>query len=274
MKKTTLKHSNKLTKRLLQYSALSVAMSGVSEMNGQIVYTDVNPDITEGNMDTATFIDLNNDGTDDFGIGTNDDPAVGINGVSSNASWVGSSASYLYPFALDTGVAISSGQTTWFGNGDVGTLNYTSCYNGAGGSNWCGVTDKYMGLRFQIAGNTHYGWARLDVSLSGDSFTLKDYAYNTVAGEAIDAGQTLSVSEFDAPTAYHISCNDKWVTISNIQGEANYKVISLSGQTVLTSSTRLETQAIDLNGLATGIYIVEVSNTEKSRVKRKKIVIQ
>ena len=84
----------------------------------------------------------------------------------------------------------------------------------------------------------------------------------------------LSVDEFDQPNYYQISCNDKLVTISNIQGAANYKVISLTGQTVLESSTRLETQTINLNSIASGIYIVEVSNAENSKVKRKKIVLQ
>ena len=84
----------------------------------------------------------------------------------------------------------------------------------------------------------------------------------------------LSIDEFDTPVGYHISCNDKWVTISNIQGEANYKIISLTGQAVLESTTRLEKQTVDLNNLASGIYIVEVSNAENSKVQRKKIVLK
>lgn len=272
MKKTTLEHSNKLTKRLLQYSALSVAMAGVSEMNGQIIYTDVNPDITEGNADTATLFDLNNDGTDDFGIGTIDAPAVGVNGLSSNASWVGSSASYLYPFALDSGVAISSGQTTWFGNGDVGTLNYTSCYNGIGGSNWCGVTDKYLGLRFQIAGNTHYGWARLDVSLSGDSFTLKDYAYNTVADESIDAGQTLSVEE-NQLTNIKITALNKTIALLNLPKNTDFKLYNITGKSVLDGKITSDTHVIQANTLANGVYIIELTNSNSNALIRKKIVL-
>ncbi len=40
-----------------------------------------------------------------------------------------------------------------------------------------------LGLEFKILGQTHYGWARL---VAG---TLTGYAYETVAGESIDAGQ-------------------------------------------------------------------------------------
>lgn len=275
MKKTTLKHSESLTKRLAKYGALTAAIAGVADASGQIIYTDVDPDFASA--DANIGLDMNNDTNFDFVLIDSAAPAIGIGNYmsASGNGFLGSQpGAYVYPFALISGDTISSGQTTWFNGAGAGTLNYVSCYNGGGSSNWCGVTDKYLGLRFTVGADTFYGWARLDVSLSGDQFILKDYAYNSVAGEAIDAGQTLSVSELKIPKAYYINCVDRFVTISNIQGAANYKVISLSGQTVLTSSTRLENQTVDLNGLASGIYIVEVSNEESSKVNRKKIVLK
>ena len=118
MKKTTQKkHSKKLANRLLKYGALSVAMAGVADASGQIVYTDVDPDLTNGGGGTADFIDLNNDGTNDFVIGTTA-AAVGINGVNPTDAWVGSQGAYLYPFAFDAGETISSGLTGWY-SGDM-----------------------------------------------------------------------------------------------------------------------------------------------------------
>ncbi|WP_299226992.1 T9SS type A sorting domain-containing protein [uncultured Psychroserpens sp.] len=273
MKKTTRNHSNKLTQKLLQYSALSVALAGVSEASGQIIYTDVDPDITEGNAASATFIDLNNDGTDDFGIGTIDAPAVGFNGINPTDSWLGSAGTYLYPFALNAGDPISSGQTTWYGSGAVGTLNYTSCYNGIGGSNWCGVTDKYLGLRFNIGLDTHYGWARLDVSASGDSMTLKDFAYNSTPGEAINAGQTsLSVEEFSADRIKIVSLN-KSIGLYNIPEATAYRLLDMSGKSVLSGSTNGSSYVIEGNNLTTGVYIIEISDANSKGVIRKKVVL-
>ncbi len=54
---------------------------------------------------------------------------------------------------------------------------------------------NYLGLRFTIAGETHYGWARLSIP-SAAGFTLKDYAYNSVPGEGILAGQTQCSTPF------------------------------------------------------------------------------
>lgn len=53
---------------------------------------------------------------------------------------------------------------------------------------WKGVNNRYLGLKFQIDGKTHYGWARLNVS--GFTGTLTGYAYETVENQSIRAGQT------------------------------------------------------------------------------------
>ena len=59
--------------------------------------------------------------------------------------------------------------------------------------NWINVRNRYLSLRFQIHGKTHYGWARLTVKLWHDrSFTseVTGYAYETIPNKPIIAGQT------------------------------------------------------------------------------------
>ena len=51
-----------------------------------------------------------------------------------------------------------------------------------------GQTDKYLGLKFELGGNTHYGWALLDVEKDSKSFTIKEYCYNTTPGQGIHTG--------------------------------------------------------------------------------------
>jgi len=58
---------------------------------------------------------------------------------------------------------------------------------------WNNVTNRYLGLKFQIKGKTHYGWARLNVSSQGYGSivaTLTGYAYETTPNKAIIAGKT------------------------------------------------------------------------------------
>jgi hypothetical protein len=66
-----------------------------------------------------------------------------------------------------------------------------SCRKGIFG-NWKDVNNRYLGLKFKIKGETHYGWARLTVNniRTDITATLTGYAYETVPGKSIRAGQT------------------------------------------------------------------------------------
>jgi hypothetical protein len=53
-----------------------------------------------------------------------------------------------------------------------------------------GVRNRYLGLKFRIDGKFHFGWARVTVTTGKRTFTatLTGYAYETIAGKAIIAG--------------------------------------------------------------------------------------
>lgn len=66
---------------------------------------------------------------------------------------------------------------------------------------------KFLGLRFDSAGTTYHGWARLSIPANGTSFTLKDYAYSSTPDEGLFAGETqcaipfaLAVNNVDSNT--------------------------------------------------------------------------
>lgn len=194
------KDKNALQKRLAKYGLLTVAIAASSDAEGAIIYTDEAPDFA-GGIGSQYFLDLNNDAIDDFRIWHNGSSNLYISPLGSNNEVLGSGgATFAYPFALTSGTTISSGAGQFFNNGFAGgfqSLNYGSCSFG----NWCSVTDRYLGLRFDIGGNIHYGWVRLDVNVSGSSWTVKDYAYDDFVGAPIDAGATSSVSTASASSA-------------------------------------------------------------------------
>jgi hypothetical protein len=86
-----------------------------------------------------------------------------------------------HPLALENGAAIGS-SGTWV------KPDYYMMWNGTSG-NWQNAVDKYLGLRFMKNGVWHYGWARLDVDAAPTYFIIKDYAYNSSADAAINAGE-------------------------------------------------------------------------------------
>ena len=269
MKKTT---SKNFSKKLVNYGALSLAIAGLTDVSGQIIYTDVDPDFTGGGAIDYN-LDLDNDGNPDFFIDASSSSYgafVQIDNASNDGNEIlGSIQSYAYPFALDDGAIISSGQSSFLTGG---TLNFFSCYYGVGGSNWCGATDKYLGLRFQIAGSTHYGWAKLDLSASGDSFTVKEYAYNATADEAIQAGQTLDVDQFAINKVRIVGLNNS-IGLYNLPENTNYNVYDISGKSILNGSINDSSYVIEAKGFSQGIYIVELEDTFTNSVIRKKIVL-
>jgi hypothetical protein len=63
-------------------------------------------------------------------------------------------------------------------------------------SQWCKATDRYLGLRFEIDGKTHYGWARMTVgSGTHTRARLTGYAYETIPNKPIIAGKTEGPDE-------------------------------------------------------------------------------
>ena len=64
---------------------------------------------------------------------------------------------------------------------------------------WRDVKSRYLGLSISVSGQTYYGWARLSVHLDPKlctaSAVLTGYAYETVPGKPIAAGQTSGPDE-------------------------------------------------------------------------------
>lgn len=79
--------------------------------------------------------------------------------------------------------------------------NDHKAYGHWGGNN----PDRFVGVRFQINGQTHYGWVRLTVQhstvlkgCSEISATITAYAYETVANKPITVGSSGSASDSSA----------------------------------------------------------------------------
>src|SRR5262249_5047368 len=68
-----------------------------------------------------------------------------------------------------------------------------STFSGAGCNGpWNGAHDRYLGIEFLIHGQTHFGWARLNVQCNGFKLfgLLTGYAYETIPNKGIITGRT------------------------------------------------------------------------------------
>jgi len=206
-----------LLSRLKSYALTAGAIAGAASAADaqEVVYTDVDPD-QQANIGDSLYLDLNNDGTDDFLFFANSFTASAgavvverVFGVAlnNNAMAGAQSGSYLYPYVLDMGDTVNAAET-FQGGSTAQTMawqTFTSSFSGEYG-NWINVTDGYLGLRLDLNGATHYGWARFDM-VAGQA-TLKDYAFEALACLGIEAGSQTSMATTAAAAVSAISGSD------------------------------------------------------------------
>lgn len=277
MKNITPKTQN----RLKNYAVLAGSVVAAASADAQIQYTNITPDtlITLGNNYS---LDLNNDAVVDFTLGVQ-----AINASNSSFNVVGNAAGLItegtnevmaqpgsffaipYVTALNTNDLISpSGAfmtATASSSGLPGLMRFSGTVNNIPFNlgNFSNNNQRFVGLKFSIGTNTHYGWARVSCPNNASSMTIYDYAYNTVPNQPINAGATVSINESDL--ANHITVNfinnNINITVIGINNLTNGKVtvVNLTGQEVLSAPVTNFNNTVAANTLADGIYLINVS---------------
>jgi hypothetical protein len=251
------------SKKLLNYGAMSAAILGVASANGQIVFTDID-DVAMSPGDPAVNIDFDENGSIDFSLqnfdATGGAGAVifpGVNGSTVSNSFVGfANGNFQYPSNLAEGDVIDATASTTAA-ATRADLNFYSC--AYSGSQFCGGnTDAYIGLVFNLDGASHYGWVKIDLTADATTYTVKSYAFNSVAGEAISAGQTLSLEDNKIEGFSSYVSNDV-LTLNARTPMESLTIHNISGQELISRKLSNSTELIDLSALSTGVYIATVS---------------
>ena len=185
-------------------------------------------------------------------------PGIGAGVVS---IMLGSSSSS-YVTAMNNGDLI--GTAAVFGGSSMAALavdititSSSSSYQISNGA-FLGVNDKFLGVKFLIGTNTHYGWARLDVSANADTIRLKDYAYNVAADSPILAGQTLGLDAISVENKVTIKTTLDNATINVTPDLIGGRVVmfNIAGQEIkVVQITDVNTEIL-YEGVETGIYTI------------------
>ena len=199
----------KTERAVFNYSVVDGA-AGVSLLalaqpsEAKIVYT---PARTVVSPNSSLKIDLNGDGINDFTLtefgfsanrvntgSTHSSGVLNVSGAQS-ANQVLGAASLNIGYASALAAKVSVGASDPFLAGKSQLMEACLIMQGSTLVNrgkWINAKNKYLGLKFVISGQTHFGWARLSVRRSGCAITtvLTGYAYETVANKPIPAGKT------------------------------------------------------------------------------------
>lgn len=196
--------TNHFERSLLAYAlAGGAAASGAS---GAIVYSGTQDQSMALTLGNSLAIDLDGDSSDDFTLRYVDSNTSDANEPyqlqvvpASDASVVKITSSVAA--ALSAGDTIGSG-SNWGGNGTSKILAEFAVADGAGGNEWAGLSNRYLGGRIETAsgsGQFIHGWMQLSVpgnALDGadpTTVTVHDWAYETTVDQSILAGSIVAV---------------------------------------------------------------------------------
>jgi hypothetical protein len=212
---------NSLNHQVAQYSLAAVVagvgmLAMVQPSEGEVVFTKKTihiPLSTNGVLESVK-ISMANNGVDNFNFsmytaGTYRHLLIGGSGLSDQLRITGGFD--VYVAALRRGVMIGpSNPTSSFYGGGIGEISNSfsnsKFFRGSWGGN---PRNRYLGVRFPINGQIHYGWIRLTVTTNPKPYTpfmsatITGYAYETVPNKAISAG----TAAFASSTAAEASSN-------------------------------------------------------------------
>jgi len=196
------KKSRKLERELMAYSlAAGTVLLGAAGVNATVHHTDLGAGVVLDADGETLDIDFDGGGSEFTIFFGTVSYRVNVDFGSANASWRGGNGfgtggtAAAGAVALDFGNNVNSGAQWGHESIHETTSTYgnmafdTSWGTGTGGS-FLGTSGKYLGVRFDISGNTHYGW--IQVNVPGGTFptsaTITGYAYEDIADKQITAG--------------------------------------------------------------------------------------
>ncbi|MBA2406663.1 MAG: T9SS type A sorting domain-containing protein [Chitinophagales bacterium] len=275
-----------LRKKLAAYTSLGGAMMIMhSSASAQILYFDP-PDIIIDN--THFNLDLNNDGVYEFRF-------IDSEGFSNE---------YIYCFAKESVEILTQGNCFFYQHfpkllhpgqiiknnvpGDWNTFLYGSdagffCSKGSSCSDsvWQGKYNRFFAFRFKDqAGqnNYNYGWMRVSVGAGCQAMKINDWAYNSVPGASIVAGQTQRIGAEDMvpeeSKELMVYSTAKILHIDDNFSEEllNISIWNVTGQLLHQMKTSSVSTAVDLQTLPAGMCLVNIECTHTNQAW--KIVIE
>jgi hypothetical protein len=193
----------RLSTYALAVSAAGVGITSVQPAQAKIVYTPVHHTLTNGTLPIPI------DGTHDFTLsdkfyiitGSWSTQLLNLNvtGVASVVGSKGSAAALRFGKIIGPADKFQQGKALMAGAFCETQISASTVFGP-----FANTAQRYLGLKFQLNGKVHYGWARFSSikasACNGGpavSATLTGYAYETVPGKSIKAGQTEGPDEID-----------------------------------------------------------------------------
>ena len=252
-----------LINRLASYSLASISFVLIHEpVNGEVIYTDLEPDIILPGPNDLYPFDIDNSGSNEL-------------------RFYNFSFAY-YASALVAGVLIDE-YDHWYkmdnpvDNFAMAALTFTNVGAGTGTDScnncyWYNesiseTVNGFLAVKFKIEDNFHYGWIRCDVLDEGRTLVIKDYAYEDEPNNPIVAGDTTHyvsinslLNTMDA-TVYSFG-RDIYILTETFQNN-EVVIYDLNGKQIISEVLQSKSESISMTNYPAGIYLVTLLNDGK-----------
>lgn len=300
MKKTS---KNNLHLSLPHYTCMAIAFLATHNIQSEVIYTDIDPDIILNDDGEATGIDMDLNGSIDFTFLKNIGayytdwssefnyftalwcgPEIMENEIAGSSFTVGSAAyssfithrPYAIPENFDVDIMLSF-QNDGYQMMAYRVFNEEGNLINLGGNWWPEKTNAYIGVHFMDADEKyHYGWIRVTVSDSTENLIIHDYAYELSPETGIKTGSLISTSISSNPSKENINiyCDGNVINIITSQsGNSNnvlFELFDIAGIRILSKQLLQDTNQIQAN-LPSGTYLAKC--TVNGKISTKKIVL-
>lgn len=263
--------------KLTAYSAMAAAiMAHGYDVNAEVVYTDFEDVTLE--VGDAYDLDLDGDGVLDFDFAVSSvtgpygtwsfGTAFGMfpGGGGSNNQVIGYTGTYYnYGSNLNAGDEIGP-DGPWVSDAVLASNFYDNTFG-----DFPGAGEGYIGVQFEISGNLHYGWIRLEADINDLFITLMDMAYENVAETPIDAGATTTptaIPEISSSLVNVYSFGSTLYINNTGMTQPFVNVYDLNGKLVLSQDLTGGNNTITMDQLAVGNYLVNIKSDEGSFTKQ------
>ncbi len=202
---------NNLRLKLGAYSALATSASFLAtNVDGQIVHKNFNPDTAFTGFGSTMDLDLNSDGNPDFRLSLNgsftslavssiairiDQDTLQIKALNGSNGVIQSNG---LPASISTSYAIGNGASWGSGTNNQVMARWYSVYiksgtvpptqNTSTSGYFFAQQNALMGMKVAVGAKTYYGWARVTVPADVDSAYISEMAYQSFPGVEIAAG--------------------------------------------------------------------------------------
>lgn len=135
---------------------------------------------------------------------------------------------------------------------------------------WYNMSDKFMGVRFVINGQRHYGWIRMSVD-GYTALTIKDWGYNPIPDSSIvaGAGWILGVPTVETTNLANIYVANQSIVIQlNNSHKAYVAIYNSLGQKLIESPELFGESPFTMMVDKPGLYVVYVEQDDKMSVRK------